>query len=380
MTDDFPTEAKRTACCICGKEMWRITNTHLWSAHQMTMEEYKEKFPDAIFEDPLLSVWRVRYAKGKTYEEIHGVEKGERLRVDRRISATAQFTDEEQRDIRRITSSYPKSDETKRKLSESHTVHGGTTYRERALEFYGHECMRCGKTDGDMVVHHIDYQNFPSELGNHDLSNLMVLCPSCHARLHRSLSKGTFVGIPSVEKGVHYILKGLKDEFGLDLSDENFKDTPKRVARAYYEMCCGINCDDAIDEILATSFPSTYGGMITIKDIKCYSMCPHHLLPVEYSVDVGYIPGDRVLGLSKIPRIVKLLAKAPKLQEQFTQDVVEAFKKIECKGAIVIVRGYHLCMGARGIEMPGCRTITSSIYGVLEDKDTRDEFLSMVGS
>ncbi len=221
-------------------------------------------------------------------------------------------------------------------------------------------CMRCG-SDNDLTTYNL-------------LDEPMTLCKSCYTRIRGDLNPGKFVGISKIEEGVRYILEGLHDEFGLNLQDENFRDTPKRVARAYYEMCCGINCQEEIDNILSTSFPAKYGGMVVAKGIQCFSLCPHHLLPVEYSVNVGYIPKDRTIGLSKIPRIVELLAKAPKLQEDFTWDIVEALKRIDCKGVIVQVDGKHMCMGSRGAKQPNVHTLTSSIYGVFERPEVREEF------
>ncbi|HPL95039.1 MAG TPA: GTP cyclohydrolase I FolE [Paludibacteraceae bacterium] len=316
--NDFPHEAKKTKCEVCGKEFWRITSTHLWHAHRMTTEEYKEKYPESVIEDPILSQWKSR-----------------------------------------------------------NTISDNSNDRNRALEYYGQECMRCGETE-NLVVHHLDFQNIRSPSDNHSIENLMVLCKSCHARIHADFKKGKFVGIDNIEKGVHYILKGLSDEFGLDLTDENFTDTPKRVARAYYEMCCGINCQEDIDSIVSTSFPSDYDGIIVQRDIKCYSMCPHHLLPVEYNINIAYIPNKKMLGISKLTRIVELLAKAPKLQEQYTYDIINVFKKMECKGAMVQVSGYHLCMGARGVKMPNARTITSSLFGAFEKQEVRNEFQMML--
>jgi GTP cyclohydrolase I len=376
--EDFPVEAKKIKCKECNREMWRLTNTHLWYNHHMTIDEYKEKYVGSVIEDPLISTWRQRNRVGKTYEEIHGIKKAIELKKDRSEKTTEQMKDIVQIAIRQEKCGYDHTEEQKQLLREQHTIHGGSNYRDRALEYYGEECMRCGSTE-KLIVHHIDYNNIQSELGNHDISNLMVLCKPCHGRIHNELKRGKFIGISSIEKGVHYILKGLKDEFGLDLSDVNFKDTPKRVSRAYYEMCCGIKCEDDINSIISTSFPSEYDGMIVQRDIRCYSMCPHHLLPVEYKVNIGYVPDKTMLGISKLTRIVKLLAKAPKLQEQYTHDIIEVFKKMGCKGAIVQVSGYHLCMGARGVEMPDARTITSSLCGVFEEQETRNEFQMMLG-
>lgn len=187
-------------------------------------------------------------------------------------------------------------------------------------------------------------------------------------------SKGT----QTIEKGVQLILQGLHEEFGLDTSDENFTETPQRVARAYLEMCNGINCKEEIVKSLNKMFPSDYDGMIVGKDIRCFSLCPHHLLPVEYNVTLGYIPENKVLGLSKLSRIVVALAKAPKLQEDFTKDVIEILKKLNCKGAIVQVKGRHLCMCSRGIKQFDSWSYTSEIYGNFKQPETRNEFQLLV--
>jgi len=176
-------------------------------------------------------------------------------------------------------------------------------------------------------------------------------------------------------KGWRLILNGL----GLDLNDANFKETPDRILRSYYEIFEGIDNDEKIEKILSTSFPTKYDGMIIENPIRCYSMCPHHFLPVIYDVSIGYIPIKGGLGLSKLPRLVQHLAKAPKLQEDFTKEIVDVFnKKIKPKGVIVIVQGEHLCMHMRGIRKPECSTITSSFHGCFKDGKVRSEFLSLV--
>lgn len=185
-----------------------------------------------------------------------------------------------------------------------------------------------------------------------------------------------FTGIDLVEKGMIYILKGLEKEFGLDIKNENFKGTPKRVARAYYEIFSGINADDELHNIAETSFPSEYGGMIIAKDIECFSMCPHHFLPVEYIINVGYIPDKKTVGISKLSRIVEVLAKRPELQEMFTEQIARTLEKeLQPLGVIVQVKGRHLCMAMRGVKQRNSWTLTSSIKGVFKsDSATKEEF------
>lgn len=208
----------------------------------------------------------------------------------------------------------------------------------------------------------------------------IYLCNSCGDKLNLKNKISKFVGISKVEQGAKLILEGLKDEFGLDITDPNFTDTPKRVARAYYEICEGINASKEIGNILSTSFPSQYDGMIVAKDIVCWSLCPHHLLPVEYKVNFGYIPSEQVLGISKLSRLVELLAKQPKLQEDFTNDIVEILEcNIHPKGIIVQVSGRHTCMVMRGVKQTNSWTLTSKITGDFKNAETRNEFQMLIG-
>jgi GTP cyclohydrolase IA len=183
-----------------------------------------------------------------------------------------------------------------------------------------------------------------------------------------------------IEDGMRLILKGLQEEFGLDINNENFRDTPQRVARAYCEIFRGINADEQLHKIAETSFPSHYDGMVVAKNIRCFSMCPHHFLPVEYIVNVGYIPDKKTVGLSKLARIVELLAKQPELQEMFTRNISHILQKeLKPKGVIVQVKGRHLCMAMRGIQQNDSWTLTSDITGLFRDSPTtKEEFALLI--
>jgi len=328
-------------CKLCKNEYSRITNTHLFTKHQLTMEEYRNMFPDS----PI---------------DVSGL-------VDQGVNHVSEKC-----------SKYERSDDL---------IHSTTNYRARALEFYGLECARCGFESGnslDFSVHHKDLVNISSELGNRDLESLQVLCKSCYAKLHKELDEvsSRFTGIDAIEKGVHYIFKGLKQEFGLDLLDENFRDTPKRVARAYREIFAGLkNTEEQIDSILATSFPSEgYESMIFCPDVISFSMCPHHFLPVEYQTTIAYIPSKegRVLGASKLARIIDVLSQRPVLQETLTQDIVKAFEKIKPIGSAVVVSGTHFCMKMRGIKKQTSYE-TSAMSGIfMDDPAARKEFFDLL--
>lgn len=248
-------------------------------------------------------------------------------------------------------------------------------YRNKVLSMHGEICSRCNSVD-NIVVHHKDGNQL-----NDDIRNLVVLCKSCHFTLHSQIAEleHRFTGQPKIEQGVVLILQGLRDAFGLDIINNNFKDTPKRVARAYYEIFTGINSSLTVSELLRGSFPSHYTGMVIGEGIHCFSMCPHHLLPVEYVVNVGYIPNNKTVGISKLSRVVELLAKQPELQETFTENIACSLDEgLKPKGVIVQVRGRHLCMAMRGVNQRTSWTLTSSIKGLFEEQKVREEFMLLL--
>lgn len=229
-------------------------------------------------------------------------------------------------------------------------------------------CSRCG---GEIV-------GTPHFIGER------VFCEKC-AEAFSSLKDSVFkeyVGIEKVERGMEIILEGLQEEFGLDLGDENFKNTPRRVARAYAEIFHGLKDTDAkVQRILGTSFSADVREMIVAKDIKAFSMCPHHFLPVEYDITVAYVSNGRVLGISKLARLVEILARRPVLQEAFTEEVADKlFNGVKAQGVGVWVEGVHYCMRMRGAKQVHAKTVTSAIRGCFEEEAVRAEFMSLAKS
>lgn len=170
--------------------------------------------------------------------------------------------------------------------------------------------------------------------------------------------------------------------FNVDLNDENFKDTPKRVLKAFKEMLAWQDeskRSKALDEIFTKSFPSTYRGVVAQKSIKTISMCPHHLQPIHYKIDIGYIAKSKALGLSKLARIAEILSSRLVLQETLTQDLADVmYTKLDTAGVMVVVNGVHGCMTNRGVKQD-IVTTTSSIKGLFEgDIPLRQEFLSLI--
>jgi GTP cyclohydrolase IA len=179
-----------------------------------------------------------------------------------------------------------------------------------------------------------------------------------------------------IRQGVRYILTGL----GLDPSDPNLIGTPGRVEQVYEEIFSGlVNLDDKIENILNKTFPCSYSEIIVAKDVKCFSFCPHHLLPVRYNICVGYLPTERVLGISKLYRLVKTLAARPVLHEQLMEDITENLMRVPgCKGAACIGTGEHMCMTMRGVSQSGASVVASSMKGLfLEKPIVRAEFLQL---
>ena len=214
--------------------------------------------------------------------------------------------------------------------------------------------------------------------------DLVNLCPKCLDKFANTVSNVTteFTGLHHFELAAKHIIMGLND-MGFETDEANFKDTPKRFARAYSEIFSGCkDTEEQVKAILSTSFPSMGSeNMVIAKDIVCFSACPHHLLPVEYHVCVGYIPskdGD-VLGISKLARLVTVLAKRPALQETFTQEICDYLDTIGGEGSIAFVEGQHMCMRMRGAKAVNTTITTTSVSGYFkEDMSVKQEFLSNI--
>jgi GTP cyclohydrolase I len=161
---------------------------------------------------------------------------------------------------------------------------------------------------------------------------------------------------------------------------EGIKDTPRRVAEMYAELFSGLDIDPKAE--LVVDFEEGYEEMVILKDIPFYSMCEHHLLPFYGVAHVGYIPspGGRVVGISKLGRVVEICARRPQLQERMTQQIADAiFEALQPDGVAVVIQAEHLCMVMRGIKKSGATVITSSVRGNFRSKvATRSEFLSLI--
>jgi GTP cyclohydrolase I len=187
-----------------------------------------------------------------------------------------------------------------------------------------------------------------------------------------------------VEKAIYTILQ----EIGENPEREGLKETPKRVARMYEEIYSGTtkSNEELILELNKTFAESDkddaekFGDMVIVKDIPFYSTCEHHLVPFFGKAHVGYIPNKKVIGLSKIARLVEAIARRPQVQERITKDVADCIEKmLDPVGVIVVMQAEHLCMSMRGVKKPGTKTVTSAARGAFkEDQATRMEFLQLI--
>ena len=174
-------------------------------------------------------------------------------------------------------------------------------------------------------------------------------------------------------------LGAMLDLLHLDRSDPNLRETPERVARMYLEMFHGLR-EGAEPEI--TTFPNEehYSSMVMERDIPFYSMCAHHFVPFYGHAHIAYIPKQRIVGLSKIPRILEFYAKRPQIQERLTEQVANyLWNGLDPLGAMVVIEARHLCVEMRGVKKPGALTVTSAIRGCFEEFKIREEFLSFLG-
>ncbi len=165
---------------------------------------------------------------------------------------------------------------------------------------------------------------------------------------------------------------------GEDPNRDGLRDTPRRIAEMYAEIFGGLVFDPA--KYLEVTFAVAHDEMVILRDIPFYSMCEHHFLPFHGHAHVGYIPDGRIVGISKLARVVEGFARRPQVQEQLTSQVAQAIMDtLQPDGVAVVVEAEHLCMTMRGVQKPGSRMVTSAMRGQFRQSSvTRAEFLALV--
>ena len=187
-------------------------------------------------------------------------------------------------------------------------------------------------------------------------------------------------GLLRAESGaIAGLVKGLLEALGEDTSREGLKRTPERVERSLLELTSGE--DQSVAEVIGKGvFREDCSEMVLVKDIEFYSLCEHHMLPFYGRVHVGYIPNGRIIGLSKIPRIVDVFARRLQIQERLTSQIAhEIMGAVDAEGVGVVIEARHLCMMMRGVQKQTSSALTSCLLGAFQsDPKTRNEFLSFV--
>ena len=176
-------------------------------------------------------------------------------------------------------------------------------------------------------------------------------------------------------------IKQILEHVGEDVNREGLIKTPQRVQKAWEFMCSGYD-QDPQEIIKSALFTSTNDEMVVVKDIEFYSNCEHHMLPIIGKVHVAYIPNGKVIGLSKIPRVVDVFARRLQIQEQLTEQIADAINEaLSPKGVAVVIDARHMCMEMRGVQKICSTTVTSALRGLFkQNKKTKDEFLSIISS
>jgi GTP cyclohydrolase I len=195
------------------------------------------------------------------------------------------------------------------------------------------------------------------------------------------LERGGTVSLSGEGQRLRDLIRAQLQLLGEDPRRAGIFDTPERVEKSLLWLTRGYEM--SVEEVIGDGvFEADHDEMVIVKDVELYSMCEHHLLPFFGKAHIAYIPDGRIIGFSKLPRIVEVFARRLQVQERLTDQIARAIQQaIQPKGVGVVIEAAHLCMMMRGVEKQNSRTITSSVQGVFRsDQRTRDEFLRLVAS
>jgi GTP cyclohydrolase I len=184
----------------------------------------------------------------------------------------------------------------------------------------------------------------------------------------------TKVDLPRIERAVREILAAV----GEDPDREGLQETPARVARMYAELFSGLHAEPR--QHLKKFFTEAYDEVVLVRDISFHSMCEHHLLPFMGKAHIGYVPNGKVIGLSKLARVVEEVARRPQVQERMTEEIANLLEEeLDAKGVAVVVEATHSCMTIRGIRKPGSLCVTSAMKGLFRSNlSSRSEIMQLI--
>jgi GTP cyclohydrolase I len=183
---------------------------------------------------------------------------------------------------------------------------------------------------------------------------------------------------PIDKKRIAAAVREILFAIGEDPDREGLLETPSRIARMYHELFCGLHEDPT--KYTKKFFSESYNDIILVRDISFSSICEHHLMPFMGKVHVGYIPDGRVIGLSKLARVIEVFSHRPQLQERLTEEIAELlYKELNAKAVAVVVEAEHTCMTLRGVKKPGSLCVTSALRGgFLKHPSSRAEILALI--
>ena len=180
---------------------------------------------------------------------------------------------------------------------------------------------------------------------------------------------------------IERLIRDLLKELGEDPSREGLEKTPARVAKAYEYLTSGYRQN--VEEVLNSAlFTEEYDEMVVVKDIDYFSMCEHHMLPFFGKAHIAYMPSRKIVGLSKIPRLVEMYSRRLQVQERLTTQIAHTINDVlQPRGVAVVIEGLHLCMLMRGVEKQNSKAVTSAMLGAFRDRpETRAEFMELIKS
>jgi GTP cyclohydrolase I len=392
MSDESVTEL---TCLICGKGGFKNVMGHVFQVHHLNGSDYRKQtgyagplvtadharqmamLSNLKWNDPEVRERRTQGVKDSYSEE---------LREQRSQDAKAQWSDPEIRELmeRKIEAALedPEIQERRRQALVEYfdrkELVPMSALRKQLYERAKSSCEVCGKSEEDELHAtgkrlHLHHKNYDKTIP--ELEDVSLICQSCHMHLHGDGYKRDRFAM--ITRAVGELLRALR----VNLQDENFVETPRRVAKYLLEHFLDpIEREDVYEEVQEATFPTDADSMVLVSDIRVYGMCPHHLLPVIYRVALAYIPSGRAIGLSKLARLAELCLCQPVLQESgtvFLADTLQSVLRTDHVG--VVVEGQHMCMVVRGVKKEKARTITSAVRGIFrENPEARGEFLALL--